>query len=211
MESLKTKWQQLSQQRNWPEVASSELWLLLNDYYQNEKRYYHNLNHVADCLRQLADRYSMSAADYDCLVLAVWFHDVIYETDRRDNELKSAEFARQQLQILGESKTVCDAVARLIVVTDHQTELVTPQEELLVDIDLSILGSAPDRYLQYSNAIRNEYGWVNDEDYIKGRLAVLKNFTERPRIFRTPGLWKKYEQQARDNLAGEMKSLRLFE
>ena len=64
-------------------------------------RKYHNLSHVYALLND-ADIYEKEIRDFNAVCFAIWFHDVIYQTRRNDNEEKSAEFA---LNIL--KKTQC--------------------------------------------------------------------------------------------------------
>jgi len=69
-----------------------------------------------------------------------------------------------------------------------------------VDVDLSILGAAPERFDQYERQVREEYAWVPDFLSRRERKAILKEFLARPRIFRSVHFRDRYEQQARSNI-----------
>jgi predicted metal-dependent HD superfamily phosphohydrolase len=81
-------------------------------------------------------------------------------------------------------------------------------EALLVDIDLSILGAAaPSAFAAYEAGIRHEYRHYDDAAYRAGRLAVLRMFQAKPRIFATQYWRERLEAQARANLAAAIAAL----
>ena len=167
-------------------------------------RHYHNLAHIEDCLAALARIEHLSERDYEILTEAIWWHDVVYDATRADNEELSAELAEQHVraEIAGE-------VGRLIRLT--KTHDVKPGDRLgaiLISIDLSILGAEPARYDAYAAAIRQEFIHVPEADYRAGRARVLGHFAARPVIFPDPAFAAKYDQKARDNLAREVALLR---
>ena len=61
----------------------------------------------------------------------------------------------------------------------------TRDASLFLDMDLSILGAAPDAFDAYERAVRREYGWVEEPMWRAGCAAVLTGFLARPRIFHT--------------------------
>ena len=56
-------------------------------------RHYHNLAHIEDCLGALADVDGLSAIEREILIEAIWWHDVVYDPTRADNEELSARLA----------------------------------------------------------------------------------------------------------------------
>ena len=50
------------------------------------------------------------------------------------------------------------------------------QNLIFLDLDLAIIGTEPNKYLEYAKAIRKEYRWLGDRDYQRGRIKVLTNF-----------------------------------
>jgi predicted metal-dependent HD superfamily phosphohydrolase len=81
---------------------------------------------------------------------------------------------------------------------------VTLDEQLLVDIDLAILGASEARFLEYERQIREEYGFVPGWLFRRKRRAILRSFLKRPRIFSTQHFNASLEQRARANLARAM-------
>lgn len=167
-------------------------------------RHYHNLAHIEDCLAALARIDKLSARERDILSEAIWWHDIVYDATRSDNEERSAELAEQHVRA-----DIAKEVARLIRLT--RTHDVAPGDHLgaiLISIDLSILGAEPARYDAYAAAIRQEFIHVPEADYRAGRARVLGHFAARPVIFPGPAFAAKYDRKARDNLARELASLR---
>lgn len=172
--------------------------------YSQADRYYHNLDHVKDVLAvaQLAGHSSNRPA----ILLAAWFHDIIYDSQRSDNESRSAEHAVEFLRQGPVPEMLVDAVHAMILATrDHQA---TGEDcQILLDADLAILGAPAAAYARYAQAIRQEYAWVPEDRYRQGRKAVLETFLQRAWIFGTAQMRVERESQARINLQEEIASL----
>jgi predicted metal-dependent HD superfamily phosphohydrolase len=137
----------------------------------------------------------------------LWFHDAIYNVKRRDNEKKSADWARASASAAGTPAEACNRVHALVMATRHKAVPRGTDAEILVDVDLSILGAAPERFDQYERQVRKEYDWVPDFLYRRERKAFLKEFLARPQIFSSAHFRGRYEQQARLNLERSLKQL----
>jgi predicted metal-dependent HD superfamily phosphohydrolase len=167
--------------------------------YLSGQRHYHNLEHLAACLREL-DEARPSADDARALELGLYFHDAICEARAAGNEKKSAELARLSLLELGEEQALAEKVAQLVLATKHDAPGASADERLIADIDLSILGQPEDLFDAYDRAIRGEYGQVPEDVYRAGRRAVLEQFLARQRIYLTDHFHERYEAMARKNL-----------
>jgi predicted metal-dependent HD superfamily phosphohydrolase len=172
--------------------------------YAAPNRHYHNLAHVEDCLDKLARVDDLSAAEREILTEAIWWHDVVYDPTRSDNEELSAQLAEHHVAAhLGQE------VTRLIRLTrTHQVEPADRLGAILISIDLSILAAEPSHYDAYAASIRKEYAHVPDDAYRASRTEVLRRFAARPVIFPDAAFALACEQKARDNLARELASLR---
>ncbi|QOZ51241.1 phosphohydrolase [Bradyrhizobium sp. CCBAU 53338] len=171
--------------------------------YMAPGRHYHNLAHIEDCLAALAQLDGLSGRERETLTEAIWWHDVVYDPTRRDNEERSAELAEQHVHA-----DLCDEVCRLIRLTkSHDVAADDRLGAVLISIDLGILGAAPARYDAYAAAIRQEFIHVSDVDYRAGRAAVLRRFAARPVIYPDAAFAARYDRRARDNLARELASL----
>ena len=172
--------------------------------YSAPGRHYHNLAHIRDCLVKLAHVDALSDAERDILSEAIWWHDVVYDPTRSDNEELSAQLAQAHV-----GRDIAREVGRLIRLT--KTHDVQPDDRLgatLISIDLSILGAEPARYDAYAAAIRQEFIHVPEGDYRAGRARVLSQFAGRPVIFPDAAFAARYDRPARENLARELASLR---
>ena len=58
--------------------------------YTEPHRYYHTLQHIAECLVRFHTIRHLATNPSE-IEVALWFHDAIYDTRRDDNEVRSAE------------------------------------------------------------------------------------------------------------------------
>ena len=79
--------------------------------------------------------------------------------------------------------------------------------QLLVDIDLAILGADAARFDEYERQVREEYAWVPSIMFRRTRRRILEQFLERPRIFQTAAFYEAREAAARQNLQRSVKQL----
>ncbi|CAL77965.1 conserved hypothetical protein; Predicted HD phosphohydrolase [Bradyrhizobium sp. ORS 278] len=172
--------------------------------YSAAGRHYHDLSHIEECLARLDTVTGLSARDREILSLAIWWHDVVYDPTRSDNEEQSAALAERHV-----AAELRDEVGRLIRLT--RTHDVAPDDRrgaLLVSIDLAILGADDAIYDGYAEAIRREYADVPDDAYCVGRAAMLERFAKRPVIYPDATFAAALDERARANLARELRALR---
>ncbi len=181
-------------------------WCELAAAYAEKHRHYHTSEHINACLSHL-DKVHQYTDHPEEVELALWFHDSIYIPRKSNNELKSAEWAQAFLNANQAQVDVVRRVYNLIMVTRHNVPASTKDEEVLLDIDLSILGAKPEIYEQFENAIRKEYKWVPWFLYKKKRKEILESFLNRERIYITDYFFEELESQARFNLASAILKL----
>lgn len=169
------------------------------------QRHYHTLQHLTECLA-LFDTLRAHAEQPADIELALWFHDAIYDVQGHDNEARSAQWAMEALAAGGVDAARCQRVHDLIMATCHTALPASPDQALLVDIDLTILGAAAARFAEYTRQISAEYAWVPPEMYAVKRRAVLQGFLAREHIYSTPAVAQRLEQHARANLAKAISS-----
>ncbi len=171
-------------------------------------RYYHDQQHLDHCLMQLASAQALAERQRRLLRWAVLWHDAVYDPARTDNEERSAERARRELLACGVSNENADEVARLILLTkDHHVSPGDDLGALLVSIDLSVLGAAPDQYEAYVRGVRKEYAHVPEEGWRIGRAAVLRGMLEAAPLYPEPSYRQALEATARRNMSEELKRL----
>ena len=201
----KTRWLEF-----WPKLGVSNSpephFASLVAHYSEPHRAYHNLAHVLDCLEQFAPARHL-AHDGISVEMAIWYHDAIYDPRAKDNEEHSADLAASVADELGLSASFKETVNALILATKKHDASLARDAAVLVDVDLSILGRAPQRFDEYEHQIRQEYDWVPADVFAAGRSAVLETFLARPVIYNTELFRIKYEHQARENLKRSIQRL----
>lgn len=174
--------------------------------YAEPHRGYHTRQHLDECLA-LSGEFGHLAERPAEVEIALWFHDAIYDVNRHDNEALSADWASQALLGAGAAAEVAARVAALVLATRHSVAPDTSDEQLLVDIDLAILGAAPARFAEYEAQIRIEYAHVPVEVFNEKRGQILAGFLARPVLYGTPALRERFEAPARANLQAALKAL----
>ena len=159
----------------------------LRHAYEEPQRAYHGLTHIRDCL-VLFEEVRKTAERPAEITLAIWFHDAVYDPKAKDNEQRSADWAKSALREAGGPKALAARLEELVMATCHDALPSDPDARLLVDIDLSILGSEPKRFDAYEDEIRREYAWVSQPAYRAGRSKILRQFLDRRPLFQTPAL-----------------------
>lgn len=178
----------------------------LEKAYTHESRHYHNLEHIRSMLEGL-EQWTESIKNREAIELSIWFHDVVYEALAKDNETKSAEWAKRFLQKTEQSEKLQDKVIYFIEKTANHFWVEEDEEDnlqLFLDLDLAILGQDKKAYSVYKDQVRQEYEMVPMSIYIPARQQVLQNFLKEPHIYRTAHFRDLYEAQARKNLAWEI-------
>jgi predicted metal-dependent HD superfamily phosphohydrolase len=175
--------------------------------YSEPQRRYHTVDHLAFVLDRI-DEFAVSGNDLFLVRLAAWFHDAVYAIPAREltNEEASARLAVRSLIDAGMDQEDINEVTRMVRLT--ATHMPPPGDKngsLLCDADLAILGSSPEVYRRYSEAIRAEYAHVPADEFAEARLEVLMPLLETD-IFRTTK-GRRLTAAAHANLTEECESL----
>jgi len=184
------------------DMSAGEIFADLEKRYHEDHRKYHNLSHIDRMLGWL----DAASETNDSVELAIWFHDAVYDPLGSDNEAQSARYFRDYPGKFFPN-SISEQVERLILATDPtQSRSRRADENLIVDIDLTILGASPDDYLAYRDAIRCEYSAVSEVKFVAGRRSILLSFLSQ-RIYSTDYFFERFERQARLNIQEELEVL----
>ena len=180
----------------------------LRQRYSEPQRCYHTQAHI-DALLRWADALRAEIADHEAVHWAIWYHDAIYDPQAKDNEERSAQLAEAELGHAGLPIERVAQIATMIRATAHHM-ITTAQGDmaLFLDMDLSILGVAPEYYERYVHQVRAEYGWVSDAQFAQGRAQLVAQWLDEPALFKTVYFQQRLEAQARSNLSAELVNLR---
>ncbi|WP_372844295.1 hypothetical protein [Psychrobacter sp.] len=190
------------------------LWQGIAVRYNEPQRAYHSLQHIQQLFAQF-EQIKHQLNELPIIALALFYHDVIYEPTRSDNELKSAEHAALSLSPYLTAEQCQHIYALIMMTASHQiadiddglSKAKKSDAAYLLDMDLSILGASWSEYKQYAQAVRQEYMHISSVDYRVGRIAVLKELLAYPTLYLTDYYYARLEEQARENIEREIISL----
>lgn len=171
--------------------------------YDSPGRVYHTTEHLYHCFMVLEKLVAKLPGTAN-IKMALWYHDFVQGT--LDNEERSACFALARLTFLppGQASLIAD----LLRATKHLEPPRTREAQVLVDVDLSILGETSEVFDRYETQIREEYSWVEELTFRKARTDLLASFLSRPTIYSTHEFKSsQYETRARINLARSVSRL----
>lgn len=183
-----------------------ELWTEIEKNYSSKKRHYHTLEHLDNLLSQLTDVKS-EIQNWETILFTLFYHDIIYNSIKSDNEEKSAEFAENRMKQISVSNDKIELCKKQILATKSHIKSTDSDTNYFTDADLSVLGQNWETYLLYCKNVRKEYSIYPTLVYNPGRKKVLNHFLSMDRIFKTDFFYNKFEIQAKQNLQQEIESL----
>ena len=207
---LKPVWLSLTAELNISTDSALEWWELLATQYMRSFRHYHTLPHLWFMVSKLQNSpFEVSNA----LLLAIYFHDVIYypshkgfEDDRND-EMRSKDLFLDFAEKNQLDPSLYAAADYILATIKHEPITDFEEEKVLLDLDMSILAS--EDYSTYAENIRKEFYFYDKEDYSLRRTQVLKKILSKDRIYFTEHFHQLYEEKARENIKYEIESLSL--
>jgi pantetheine-phosphate adenylyltransferase len=181
--------------------------------YGSPQRHYHNLNHLVHGLTEIAAWAATTNAnrhDVDTIKKAFWFHDVVYDDVKQgiSNEEASARLWLESGLDIDNAAEVAD----LIRATDHlqQNDIAHPLKDIMIGVDLAILGQSNEVYDQYARDVRKEYRSIEEKTYRTNRKNVMMYFQNKAssgELFNDAYFNDLYNQQALVNFKREIESL----
>jgi predicted metal-dependent HD superfamily phosphohydrolase len=202
--NLQHKYTQLLENIGFDENTIQKHWLDLEKAYSTKSRHYHNLNHLREMIT-CYDLYELNLKNPIEVLYAIYYHDIIYRVTRKDNELKSANYALSILPT--HAKLDKQIVFDMICATQHHQNNKNEDINWLIDFDLKILAKDWEDYKIYFEQIRKEYKIYPAFLYNPGRKKALEHFLENEFIFQTSVFRGNYEEKARENIKREMELL----
>jgi len=201
---LQQKYTELLLKIGFPKNDIHQNWLDLEKAYSKKSRHYHNLTHIKDMVYSY-EKYSGQLQFPNEVLYSIFYHDYIYVSSKKDNELKSAEYA---IKILPNNANLnSKMVFEAIVATQLHQHNDNEDINWLIDFDLKVLARDWEDYKIYFEQIRKEYRIYPDFIYKPGRAKALKHFLENEFIFQTDEFRNLYEVKARTNIEKEISLL----
>lgn len=173
--------------------------------YEQESRTYHNIDHIRNMLIKL-DESAHFAMQRDRILLAIWFHDAVYDATCTDNEVKSAKlWIRKMTPYLLEEPLQWGKRAILATINHYPNP--DSDIQLLLDLDLAGLGASWEIFQRNSEQIRQEYIHVPDDIFREGRKNFFAKMLNRPKLYGTTYWHNMLEKRARENMEKAIKCL----
>lgn len=150
-----SRWQALAANIGLDRVKSHEVGDELLSQYSASSRHYHGVQHIVSMLEGF-DAVKASFKQPLAAELAIFFHDVIYDPARQDNEAQSA---KRMLDLLGGvvDRSTLEIAASSIEATKQHALTPSHDTNLLVDLDMAILGQPWPIYERYAHDVMQEY------------------------------------------------------
>jgi len=165
--------------------------------YGEPHRRYHTLGHIDDCLERF-DRVRALLPDPDAVELALWFHDVIFDGDARDNERRSARYYLDHAT--GATPRFQRHVCSMILASTHSGLSSGADLGYMLDIDLAGFGHPWPSFRQTTDVVRAEYPHLSDAEFAASMSGFFAVLMSRPSIFRTDAFRSACETTARANI-----------
>lgn len=183
-----------------------EFWTEVEENYTHKKRHYHSLQHLEHIFAQLSE-VKIDIKNWNSILFTMFYHDIVYNALKSDNEEKSAEFAEARLKLISASANEIELCKNQILATKSHSKSDDSDTNYFIDTDLSILGTDWEAYSLYCRNVRKEYSIYPDFVYNPGRKKVLHHFLSMDRIYKTDYFHRKFETQAKRNLTNELNLL----
>jgi predicted metal-dependent HD superfamily phosphohydrolase len=202
-----SKWQALAANLGLDRAKSQEVGDYLLSQYSGSDRHYHGVGHIVSML----DGFDAVKAAFEqplAAELAIFFHDLIYDASRQDNEEQSARKMNDMLGGLVD-RTLLEAAARSIEATKQHVLTPSHDTNLLLDLDMAILGQPWTVYERYAQGVMHEYLPVYGElAYRHGRRTLfLEPTIAHGTVFLTDA-FKPLDPQAIQNMQREVEILK---
>lgn len=192
-------------------MLNDDLLETIRDLHGGPERGYHGWSHPLALLKLHAEVEGL-LHDAEAVRCAILLHDAIYEPRRKDNESRSAALASEMLTGVVPEATLGRTLRLIEATAHHDIPADLPVEEaadmaMFLDMDLSILGAAPEIFDAYEAGVRHEYREVPEQAFRAGRADILKGFLARKSLYFSEWGRDRFEAPARQNLTRSIATL----
>lgn len=206
---MKKEWMELVTKYTADKELIDKYYDIIEKEYNSSDRHYHNLRHIKLMLSE-AKKLEKKFDDFNSICFAIWFHDIVYNHLKSNNEEKSAECAIEFLTKIKYEKYKIKKVNELILRTKDHTIQNGNEDfdtKVFLDLDLLILGTNRDSYIEYTKNIRKEYTDIPDGVYKEARKKFLTNLLNSKIIYKNKKFQQIFEKPAKENIKFELEKL----
>jgi len=212
---LYDQWKSATKDLGLSEKAAAEWFDRIYNRHTEDARHYHTPIHLEEMCHYFrlfadAEMHPSSPGELQVVLLAIFFHDVIYDARSATNEEDSAKLFESFAEEVRIPSLLAKTVVEYIIATKkHKVSEENPAGlALFLDLDMAVLGKKTTAYMQYAALIRKEYIFVPHDVYCHKRAEVLETFLQQDKIYGTAVMHTALENQARSNVQKEIESLR---
>lgn len=135
---------------------TNKFWTEIEENYSDKKRYYHTLTHLDNLQNQLCE-VKDKITNWESILFTLYYHDIVYNALKSDNEEKSAELAELRMKQINVPTEIIENCKSQILATKTHQDNSDIDTNLFIDADLSILGQDIETYKVYFQNVRQEY------------------------------------------------------
>lgn len=138
-------------------------------HYDEPHRFYHNRDHIEDLVGRAVQRGILD----DELLLAIVFHDIVYNPKESNNEELSAKLYKET-----HADYIEDVYQAILDTKTH--EPTNKISNILCKLDLHVLYGDFKTFVEFEHKIFKEYQWVDYKTYQEKRVEILTQLKAKP-------------------------------
>jgi len=154
-------------------------WDKIVDKWNEPHRFYHNVEHLNFLIEQIDILHrinSISKIEFNKLIIAAYFHDIVYDPKLNNNEEESVKIFLEECEdndSLNEhsKKEIC----KIIMDTKYRIEPKDKLSKIFWEMDNSVLTFPINKLIEVEHKIFQEYQWVDYRKYRLGRIQFLES------------------------------------
>lgn len=162
-------------------------------YYVNEKRFYHNYDHIIEMLN-----FDSNIILNDSQILAIICHDIVYDTNRKDNEEQSVILMKKLFSHLFENEIIEKSSVIIRDTINHNPTI--EDSKIVLDLDMMRLAFDYDVFIKHNDNVRKEYSQYNDEQWDFGRKQFLNTLLNKKIFHSEYFINKDYNNKLQKNI-----------
>lgn len=140
--------------------------------YDEPHRFYHNRHHLNQVIENLNKYKNLTEEECDILSISVYFHDVVYNPRKTNDEQKSVDLLNDFTEIPLNIREKC---SQIIMDTTLNIEPIEKLSKIFWLSDRNIFFKPFSELIEYENKIFKEYQYVSYDIYKEKRIEFLNN------------------------------------
>jgi pantetheine-phosphate adenylyltransferase len=137
-------------------------------------RGYHSQKHLEYLIDKI-ESLELSELEKEKMLLTAIFHDIVYDPNSGDNELRSAEFL---LSVCSDYNDDIEHIYNMIISTkEHNSD--DYLSSLFNELDMSVVMGSYEELLEWESGIYHEFKHYGNESYKLGRISFLNSLIDK--------------------------------